>query len=102
MLEPCCVTMAIPLPSLGPASLFCAEVQLCLICGFLLGLLSADCGTHRMEYASSIGFWNGLMVFKAAILELYFSGWEALAQPGTLLNDLAPSPAPVLVFDGEM
>lgn len=102
MLEPCCVTTAIPLPSLGPASLICAEVQLCLICGFLLGLLSADCGTHRMGCASSIGFWNGLMGFQAAILELYFSRWEAVAQPGTLLNDHAPSPAPVLVFDGEM
>ena len=39
MPEPCCVTTAIPLPSLGPASLICAEVQLCLICRFLLGLV---------------------------------------------------------------
>lgn len=96
------MTTAIPLPSLGPASLICAEVQLCLICGFLLGLLSAGCGAHRMGCTSSVGCWNGLMGFKAAIPELYFSRWEAVAQPGTLLNDRGPSLALVLVFDGEM
>ena len=61
-----------------------------------------DFSAHRMGCASSVGCWNGLMGFKAAIPELYFSRWEAVAQPGTLLNDHAPSPALVLVFDGEM